>query len=100
MIIGLWKKYYWSVLFAIVFFFCVLFPFRSDCISLKYNILSVLFAFIVVQITMKIKISNSILCWLGINLFPLYIYQRIPMILLSKKNIYSRKSVAIYDGVF
>ena len=85
MIIGLWKKYYWSVLFAIVFFFCVLFPFRSDCISLKYNILSVLFAFIVVQITMKIKISNSILCWLGINLFPLYIYQRIPMILLCKK---------------
>ena len=54
MIIGLWKKYYWSVLFALVFFFCVLFPFRSDCISLKYNILSVLFAFIVVQITMKI----------------------------------------------
>lgn len=100
MIVCLWKKHYWSILFTFVLFFCVLFPFKSDCISLKYNILSVLFAFIVVQITMKIKISNSILCWLGINLFPLYIYQRIPMILLSKKNVYSGKSVAIYDGVF
>ena len=84
-IIDLWKKYYWRILFTFILFFCVLYPFRSDCISLKYNILSIIFAFIAVQLTMKIKVSNGILCWLGVNLFPLYIYQRIPMILLSKK---------------
>lgn len=93
-IIGLWKKYYWSILFTFTLLFCILYPFRSDFLSLKYNILSVLFAFIVVQLTMKIKISNSILCWFGINLFPLYIYQRIPMMILSyNKNIISENSL-------
>lgn len=88
-IIGLWKLRYWSILSALTLFFCVLYPFRLDCISLKYNLLSILFAFIVIQLTMKIKISNNILCWLGINLFPLYIYQRIPMIILCKKKHYT-----------
>lgn len=93
-IIGLWKKYYWSILFTFTLLFSILYLFRSDCLSLKYNILSVLFAFIVVQLTMKIKISNSILCWFRINLFPLYIYQRIPMMILSyNKNIISENSL-------
>lgn len=35
------------------------------------------------MITMKLKIGNSILLWLGLNLFPLYIYQRIPMITIQ-----------------
>lgn len=35
------------------------------------------------MITMKFKINNRFLVWLGQNLFPLYIYQRIPMIILS-----------------
>lgn len=32
---------------------------------------------------MKVKINNKALIWCGNNLFPLYIYQRIPMIVLS-----------------
>ncbi len=32
---------------------------------------------------MKLRIGNKPLYWLGANLFPLYIYQRIPMIVLS-----------------
>lgn len=36
-----------------------------------------------VLLMMKIKIGNLFLVWLGINLFPLYIYQRIPLIIIS-----------------
>lgn len=34
--------------------------------------------------TMKIKIDSPALKWCGKNLFPFYIYQRIPMIILAK----------------
>jgi peptidoglycan/LPS O-acetylase OafA/YrhL len=30
------------------------------------------------------KIANKWLLWMGVNLFPLYIYQRIPMIAMSE----------------
>lgn len=50
--------------------------------SIVYNMRSILFSLLVVMLTMKVKIGNRPLYWLGLNLFPLYIYQRIPMIVL------------------
>lgn len=47
------------------------------------NIRAVCFCLLILTITSKISISGTILQWLGKNLFPLYIYQRIPMIALS-----------------
>ena len=41
------------------------------------------------MITMKVKISNTPLIWLGIHLFPIYIYQRIPMIYFQKVFLFS-----------
>jgi len=38
---------------------------------------------ITIMLMMKFEIGNKFLVWLGVNLFPLYIYQRLPMILLS-----------------
>lgn len=49
------------------------------------NLLSVSFSFLIVILTMKITISNNALIWVGKNLFPMYIYQRIPMIYLSNQ---------------
>ena len=49
----------------------------------KCNITSIALAITIVIITMKLRIGNKPLYWLGANLFPLYIYQRIPMIMLS-----------------
>lgn len=37
----------------------------------------------IILLMMKVKIGNGFLIWLGANLFPLYIYQRLPMIVLS-----------------
>lgn len=51
--------------------------------AITNNIRAVCFCVFVLTITYKINISGIILQWLGKNLFPLYIYQRIPMIVLS-----------------
>lgn len=39
--------------------------------------------FLTLLVMMRFKISNKFIIWLGLNLFPLYIYQRLPMILVS-----------------
>ncbi len=51
----------------------------SPYCGVAFNIRSLLFAMAVVLVTRKVKIGNPVLNWLGANLFPLYIYQRIPM---------------------
>lgn len=42
------------------------------------------FALILVLVTMKVKLNNRALRWLGINCFGIYILQRIPMALFSE----------------
>lgn len=39
--------------------------------------------FTIVLIMMKWNIGNKFIVWAGVNLFPLYIYQRLPMLILS-----------------
>lgn len=79
------KNHYLTVLILLLGIFAILhistLPFAH---GLTYNTESIFFSFIVVLITMKARISNAILTWFGIHLFPLYIYQRIPMIVFSK----------------
>ena len=48
--------------------------------GVAFNLRSLIFATTVVLATRKIKIGNPVLAWLGANLFPIYIYQRIPML--------------------
>ncbi len=51
--------------------------------GVTYNVFSIAFSLLVVLLTMRIKVNNRVLIWLGKNLFPLYIYQRIPMIVFA-----------------
>lgn len=46
------------------------------------NVKSIAFALLIVVLTMKVRIGNRWLYWCGFSLFPLYIYQRLPMIAL------------------
>lgn len=46
-----------------------------------YSLGSINFVLIIIMITMKFRINNPIIKWLGNNLFYLYILQRIPMII-------------------
>ena len=51
---------------------------------LWYHINTLAFTLIIILLTRRIKIKNTILLWMGKNLFPLYIFQRLPMMILSK----------------
>lgn len=47
-----------------------------------FNCYGLLFSALIVIITQKVKIGNRYLDWCGKHLFPLYIYQRISMMLI------------------
>lgn len=73
-------KRYWITLFTIGVIFVGLYLFPADICGLVYNLAAICFACWVVVITRKVKLRNKALLWAGANLFPLYIYQRLPMI--------------------
>ena len=39
---------------------------------------------IILMITRKIEIKNTFFKWIGKNLFPMYIFQRLPMMVLNR----------------
>lgn len=69
-------------LLAIGFLFFYSLAERWNPYCIVDNLYAILFAGIVVMLTMKIRIGSRALRWFGKNLFPIYIYQRLPMILL------------------
>lgn len=54
--------------------------------SVPANLTAVFLSAILLLFTMKVRLENKFLAWSGSHLFPLYIYQRIPMILFSSIN--------------
>lgn len=77
------KRYFFAIFFLLVCIFLFTHGHGPFLRGLRPNIMAVAFALIVVMLTMKVQIGNSWLQWFGTNLFPLYIYQRIPMIALQ-----------------
>ena len=69
-------------LFYAIFLFIIAYVLRKNIIW--YHISTCAFAIIVLLVTRKIQIKNIALEWMGKNLFPLYIFQRLPMMLLNK----------------
>lgn len=68
---------------AIIHFVAVgLIPKVVSCTWLLINIQHLFWGLCFVWITLKLSIYNSFLKWCGANLFPIYIYQRLPMILI------------------
>ena len=79
-----WKSHYLPCLSLAAVVFLVFYNYRPFKIYfLDYNLAAICFGLCVVLLTAKISIRNKCLDWLGRNLFPLYIYQRLPMIALS-----------------
>ena len=77
------QRHYWLFLPICLFAFLAVHTYKFTFYGLKDNLSSILFAISIVVISMKIKVGNKALIWCGTKLFPLYIYQRIPMIFLS-----------------
>ena len=84
-ITGFFQKNYRIVLLAALGLFLLLhFVGLPGFHGITHNVKSVLFAILIILLTMKVKTGNPVLLWLGINVFPIYIYQRIPMIAMTK----------------
>ena len=80
------KSRYWQILIVTIVLLLVVDRIPYHLKGLVYNTFSVVFCFLVLLLSMKFKINSSILIWCGKNLFPLYIYQRISMVVFSSIN--------------
>lgn len=74
------SRYLFALTLLIVFF--IITYMYDDSFGIAHNICSIVFCLIIVFCNMKIKVENIVLSWMGSNLFPLYIYQRLPMMLI------------------
>lgn len=83
-IMDILKKRFWLI-FVLSLSGCIVFHdiVHIGKFGITTNIRAVCLCIFVLSITSKVSISGTLLQWLGKNLFPLYIYQRIPMIALS-----------------
>lgn len=77
------QQHYIQFVFISVIAFLLLYIFPYSIRGIVDNALSIAFAAFVMILSMKVRVRSKVLEWLGKNLFPLYIYQRIPMILFS-----------------
>jgi hypothetical protein len=80
------KSRYWQILIVTIISLLIIDRIPFHVKGLVYNTFSIIFCCLVVLLTMKFKINSPILWWCGKNLFPLYIYQRIAMIVFSSIN--------------
>lgn len=84
------NKHYYLTLFSVMASFVLVFAVQRFIIEDKeplyliYNLCSILFVFLIVLITMKVKISNPILLFLGKYSFGIYILQKLSMMIVSK----------------
>ena len=83
---------YWLTVIPliIVFLGLLVINFRVRSLGEFYIILSLLFALVIVSVTMKVKIGNVVLDFFGKHIFSIYILQRIPMMIFQNiiPNIY------------
>ncbi len=80
------KKYYIPlfVLLVLVFIATKMVPLGGAGKGIIHNLTAISFAILFVMLTMRVRIGNSCLAWCGAHLFPLYIYQRLPMMVMSE----------------
>lgn len=76
------KKHYWTLLVVSLFGFFVFYN-APNLFSIAADVTAVFFSALVVLLTCKVKMQSYVLAWSGNKLFPLYIYQRLPMVVLS-----------------
>lgn len=80
-VVAFCQRHYWwiLVLLAGAFAFLARQSFLPECRGLTYNLEAIVFALLVVQATMKVRIGNRVLGWFGDHLFPIFVYHQLPM---------------------
>lgn len=77
------KRHYSLLLTILILSFLLLMCCNFGFKGLYANLKGCVMAMLIVLLSMKIELRSKPLSWLGKNLFPLYIYQRIGMIVLN-----------------
>lgn len=80
---GIVMKHFLLTVIVLSVLFLGIYLLTEDMMGIRTNALSVVYALGVVVMSMRIKIGNRILCWMGKHLFPIYIYQHVPMMVFS-----------------
>lgn len=88
------NKYYWPCLavLAVCFGMGKIVVGHLPLRRLDHNCVTVVFCLLFALLCMKFDFGNRVTAWCGKNLFPLYIYQRIPMIALATTTSLAAKS--------
>lgn len=73
------KRYWFSIVFLLTVLLLLHFGHFRLLHGLTFNLKAIIFAMLLVSLSMKVRICNKWLVWCGVSLFPLYIYQRLPM---------------------
>ncbi len=76
-------RYWWLFTIMLSVVVVALWFAPKDGIGAIFNVRAISFCLLVVVLSNRFSINNAFLEWSGINLFALYIYQRIPMIMLQ-----------------
>jgi len=80
------NKNYIICLICILIIFLISLLFRKNvCVHSTIHVIS--FVLLVVLFSMKVVLNSKILAFMGMNVFYIYIYQRIPMMILQGHNI-------------
>lgn len=74
----------WALTFAAVFSVYYYFSKTRHYNVLNHNLFSILAVLLIMMITMKVKVGNTILDFFGEHIFSIFILQRIPMIVLKQ----------------
>ncbi len=78
---------------AVLFCGCVFVSTYFAGSFVAFNICACAFVFLIVLMTMKIKLANPILLWLGRRSFSIYILQRLPMLIMTYLGINEHRYV-------
>ena len=74
-------KYYLQSFIITFILFVAFYKFSSN--SFLCNVAAIAFSFMCVLISMRVQLNSKPLIWLGTHLFPIYIYQRLPMYVID-----------------
>lgn len=91
---GIGRKAWWIAFILALACYIATYPKHNDPYQLVYTVRTISFAILAVLLLRKFRIGNPVLVWFGRNLFPLYIYQRLAMMLVPAGNPYLFVSVS------
>lgn len=78
---------YWTTLIFTIALFALLYWAGHKYIELFYFFSTGIFGIAVILISMRLKLGNAALYWLGTNAFAIYMLQRLPMIIATELGI-------------